>query len=70
MEHLGAGQAPLSHYGVSTWLACISSQHEGLLVVGFLTWWLASKREKMEAASLLKAKSGAGTMSLLLYSVG
>lgn len=56
MEHLGWLGIFLSQYGVSAWLAHTSSQCECLHVAGFLTWQLASKREDMEAARLLKGQ--------------
>lgn len=54
MEHLGWLGISLSQYGVSAWLA--HTQCECLRVVGFLTWQLASKREDMKAARLLKGQ--------------
>ena len=44
------------HLSFSAWLAHTSSQCECLRVAGFLTWQLASKREDMKAAHLLKGQ--------------
>ena len=46
------------------------SQHGGLWVVPLLTWWLASKKHKMEATSSGRIGLKTGTTSFLLYSTG
>lgn len=68
---------PLSPHGISFTLFFKAfpcrfsfSQHGGLRVVPLLTWWLASKRHKMEATSSHRIGLKTGTTSFPLYSPG